>query len=79
MARLRIKMISWLKLLTILIEKAIQIKRRDEYEKKQERLHQARTDPATYLKRFGRVQRVESDESTDTVHSSGASANKHDG
>lgn len=63
----------------VLIEWAIQIKRRDEHAKKQERLNQARTDPANYLRQFGRVRRVESDQPADTVHSSGASADKHDG
>lgn len=70
-------MLSLLKFALILIEWAIQLKRRDEYEKKQERLREARDNPAKYLRQFGRVQYVEPDESTDTVHDSGTSTDKH--
>lgn len=71
-------MVSWLKLLLIIIEWAVQLKRRDEHEKKQERLREARTDPAKYLRRFGRVQRAKPDESKADVHDSGAGTDQHD-
>ena len=74
MARLRIKMVSWLKFLLILIEWGVQLKRRDEHEKKQERLREARTNPAKYLRRFGRVQR----ESAEDVHGGGTGTDRHD-
>ncbi len=79
MARLKIKMVSGLKLLLILIEWAVQLKRKDEHEKKQERLRQARADPVNYLRQFGRVQRTKPDESKDPMHSSRTTTDKHDG
>lgn len=78
MARPRIKMFSLLKLLPILIEWVVQLKRRDEHEKKQERLREARTDPANYLRQFGRVRR-KPDESKTDMHDSGTGTDKHDG
>lgn len=71
-------MFSLLKLLPILIEWAVQLKRRDEHEKKQKRLRQARTDPANYLRQFGRVQRAKPDESTSAMHDGGTGTDKHD-
>ena len=64
-----------------LLEWAIQLKRRDEHEKKQERLREARTNPTGYLRQFGRVQPVKPDdakERTDDMHSSGTGTDKHD-
>jgi hypothetical protein len=75
-------MVSWLKLLLILVEWAVQLKRRDEHEKKQERLNQARNDPANYLRQFGRVRDVKPDQpkaSGDPVPGSGTSTDRHDG
>ncbi|MGO2354051.1 MAG: hypothetical protein ACTH58_04885 [Marinomonas foliarum] len=56
----------------------MQLKRRDEHEKKQKRLRQARTDPANYLRQFGRVQRAKPDESTSAMHDGGTGTDKHD-
>ncbi|QUX96538.1 hypothetical protein C0J08_14525 [Marinomonas sp. CT5] len=71
-------MASLLKFLLILMEWAVQMKRRDEYEKKQERLREARTDPAKYLRQFGRVRR-KPDESKAVMPDSGTGTDKHDG
>jgi hypothetical protein len=71
-------MVNLLKLLLILVEWVVQLKRRDEHEKKQERLREARANPANYLRQFGRVRRTKPDESTDSMHSGGASDDKHD-
>ncbi len=63
-----------------LLEWAIQLKKRDEHEKKQERLREARTNPAGYLRQFGRVQPVKPDDGTDrtdNMRSSGTSTDKH--
>ncbi|MBJ7555401.1 hypothetical protein [Marinomonas spartinae] len=70
-------MVSWLKFLLILVEWGVQLKRRDDEAQKQERLNQARTDPANYLRQFGRVRR-KPDESKADMHDSGASADQHD-
>lgn len=68
-------MVSLLKLLPILIEWVVQWKRRDDQAKKQERLNQARNDPAAYLRNnFGRVQR----ESAEDVHGGGTGTDRHD-
>lgn len=71
-------MANLLKFLLILMEWAVQLKRQDEYEKKQERLRQARTDPANYLRQFGRVRRAKPDESTGGMHDGRAGTDKHD-
>lgn len=57
-------MASWLKFLLILIEWGIQLKRQDEHDKKQERLRQARTDPAGYMRERGWLQRNQSSDSS---------------
>ncbi|UTV28987.1 hypothetical protein [Photobacterium atrarenae] len=44
-----------LKLLVLMLELFAQVKRRDAYEERQERLSQAKADPAGYLRQFGRV------------------------
>lgn len=65
-----------------LLEWAIQLKRRDEHEKKQERLREARTNPAGYLRQFGRVPDVKQDgteERPDDMHSSGTGTDKDNG
>jgi len=72
-------MASWLKFLLILMEWAVQVKRRDDEAQKQQRLRKARTDPAGYLRQFGRVRHVESDDSANSMPSSGAGTDKHDG
>ena len=71
-------MIRLLKFLLILIEWAVQMKRRDDEAQKQERLNQARNDPANYLRQFGRVQRAAPDESTSAMHDGGTGTDKHD-
>ncbi|WP_111639981.1 hypothetical protein [Marinomonas shanghaiensis] len=71
-------MASLLKLLLILIEWAVQLKRRDDEAQKQERLDEARNDPASYLRRFGRVQRAKPYDSRADMHDGGASTDKHD-
>lgn len=48
----------WAKLFVLLLEWGIQLKRRDDYEKRQERLQQAKSNPGDYLRQFGRVRRV---------------------
>lgn len=48
------------KLLVHIIELAVQLKRRDDEEKRQERLTQAKSNPGNYLRQFGRVQRESS-------------------
>ncbi|SBS29070.1 hypothetical protein MSP8886_01426 [Marinomonas spartinae] len=71
-------MVSLLKFLLILIEWGVQLKRRDDEAQKQQRLHQARTDPANYLRQFGRVHDVKPDESASPMPGGRASADKHD-
>ena len=71
-------MVSLLRFLLILIEWGVQLRRKDVYKKKQERLRQARTDPVNYLRKFGRVQRDQPSNSEDSVPRSGASADQHD-
>jgi len=75
-------MLSWAKLLLVLLEQAVQWKRRDDQAKKQERLNQARNDPANYLRQFGRVPSAKPDkpkDSADSMHDGGTSTDKHDG
>jgi hypothetical protein len=55
-----------IKLLVHLVELAVQVKRRDENEKRQERLQQAKSNPGDYLRQFGRVRHV-ADEPKDAV------------
>ena len=71
-------MASWLKFLLILIEWGIQLKRRDEHDKKQERLRQARTDPAGYLRERGWLQRNQSGKSDSGMPSDRTCADQHD-
>lgn len=68
---------SFIKLFVIFVEWAVQWKRHDDQAKKQERLREARTDPANYLRQFGRVRR-KPDESKAVMPDSGTSADKHD-
>lgn len=49
-----------LKLLCLIIELGIQLKRQDEHEQKQERKAAAKADPLNYLRKFGRVSDVTS-------------------
>ena len=49
-------------LVVALVEAAIQIKRNDDDNTRKERLKKAKADPASYLKRFGRVQITTSDD-----------------
>ncbi|RDL44677.1 hypothetical protein DN730_09840 [Marinomonas piezotolerans] len=72
-------MASLLKLMLILMEWAVQVKRRDDEAQKQERLRKARTDPAGYLRQFGRVRHVESSGSADPVPRDRTGTDKHDG
>jgi hypothetical protein len=58
--------VVWVKLFVMLIEWGIQLKRRDDNEKRQERLQQAKGNPGDYLRQFGRVRRV-ADEPKDAV------------
>ena len=50
-------MANLLKLVLILIEWSVQLRRRDEEEVRRERLEQARDRPGDYLRQFGRVRR----------------------
>lgn len=50
-------MASLLKLVLILVEWSVQLRRRDEKEERLERLEQARDRPGDYLRQFGRVRR----------------------
>lgn len=52
-------MANLLKLVFILIEWSVQLRRRDDEEVRRERLEQARDHPGDYLRRFGRVRRDE--------------------
>lgn len=72
-------MASWLKFLLILIEWGIQLKRRDEYDKKQERLRQARTDPAGYMRERGWLQRNQSGNSDSALPSDRTGIDQHQG
>ncbi len=72
-------MASWLKFLLVLIEWGIQLKRQDEYDKKQERLRQARTDPAGYMRERGWLQRNQSGKSDNGLPSDRTNADQHNG
>lgn len=71
-------MVSWLKFLLILIEWGIQLKRQDEHDKKQERLRQARTDPAGYMRERGWLQRNQSGNSDSSMPSDRTGTDQHD-
>lgn len=74
----RTGMASWGRLAVVLIEWAIQLRRRDEYEKRQERLQQARNNPGDYLRQFGRVRRNESAKADKPVRGDTASTKGND-
>ncbi|OOI04725.1 hypothetical protein BIW16_07650 [Vibrio sp. OULL4] len=67
---------SWVRLAAVLIEWAIQLRRRDEYEKRQERLEEARNNPGDYLRQFGRVRRDASGNSDKRVRGDPASTER---
>lgn len=71
---------SWAKLLVTLlvhvIELAVQVKRRDDEEKRQERLAQAKSNPGDYLRQFGRVRPIE-DKPSASVPSDSADTGEH--
>lgn len=71
-------MASWLKFLLILVEWGIQLKRQDEHDKKQERLRQARTDPASYMRDRGWLQRNQPGNSSTSMPSDRTSTDQHD-
>jgi hypothetical protein len=64
------------KLFVHLIELAVQVKRRDDEEKRQERLAQAKSNPGDYLRQFGRVQHID-DKSSADVSSDSANTGEH--
>lgn len=49
---------NWLKLFVLLLEWGVQLKRRDDETKREERLLLAKTNPGDYLRQFGWVQHV---------------------
>ena len=67
----------WAKLFVLLLEWGIQLKRRDDHEKRQERLQHARSNPGDYLRQFGRVRRV-ADKPTDAVSGDTTGTEGHD-
>ncbi|MDO6707934.1 hypothetical protein [Photobacterium sp. 1_MG-2023] len=62
-----------LTVLALLVEQFIQMKRRDDYADKQKRLRVAKSDPADYLRQFGRVRTTQS-----TMRSNTTGTGEHD-
>ena len=65
-----------LQLLILIVEFLIQLKRRDDNAKRKSRIEKAKSDPAAYLRQFGRVQHVDSTTTETTVSDSRTSSDR---
>lgn len=69
-------MTSILKLLTLIIELLVQLKRKDDNAKRKERAEKAKSDPVGYLRQFGRVQYVDAKSSGEAMPDTRASPDR---